>query len=582
MTDYEDTVEDHYGEHTIHFVHFSVQEYLLKVNYATIQQLQECRLPDSRYSHERLTQVCLKYLCYKDFQQEKNSTSEQFEEKIKRYAFLQYAGVYWGHHSQKCKPLRSETISLCNKLLDPSGFRWLSYSEVVGGNANLSFKNFISKFRNSYPSPLFYASLWGITETVHFLMDKGEDINHIGGLYGSPLGAAAAHGHQNVVSLLIEEGANVNIIGGRYGTAVQTAAAQGEAKILEILLENNAEVNLIGDRSPACRSPASALVLASKIANKKKSESTIRLLVDAGADLNATDTKGGTALHAAALSGSMNVLKLLIKNNAKLDLQDDEGSTPLLLSLLQSRHDVAKYLIESGADLNVNNNYGVAPIHVAIPQGPTLLNTLLCHNLDVNVKDDEGRTALHLAVDENYGSAVELLVAHNANVNVPDEDGCTPLHLAKLHSDRRIVTMDEQATVLQEALMEWKIDDNEALSGQITKESVLTEETKLMLQMAVISGHKHMVELLIENGALLDAVDSSGYTPLHDAVMNGDFAKVLLLLGCGADVETKDNRERTPLRLAVEFSNNEDNEIINLLRIYEQIKQHAKQPDELP
>lgn len=191
VTDYEDPVEDNYGEHTIHFIHFSVQEYLLKVNYATIQQLQDCRLTDSRYSHERLTKVCLKYLCYNDFQQEKNSTSEQFKEKIRKYAFLQYAGVEWGHHSRKCKPLCSETIDLCNKLLDPSGSRWLSYSEVVGGNANLSFENFISKFRNSYPSPLFYASLWGITETVHFLMDQGEDINHIGGLYGSPLGAAS-------------------------------------------------------------------------------------------------------------------------------------------------------------------------------------------------------------------------------------------------------------------------------------------------------------------------------------------------------------------------------------------------------
>lgn len=348
------------------------------------------------------------------------------------------------------------------------------------------------------------------------------------------------------------------------------AAARGEAKVLDILLKNNAEVNLIGDRSPACWSPASALVLASRIGNKKKSESAIGLLVDAGADLNATDTEGGTALHAAALSGSMNVLKLLIKNNAKLDLQDDEGSTPLLLALLQSRHGVAKYLIESGADLNMKDNYGVAPIHVAISQGPTLLDTLLCHNLDVNVKDDEGRTALHLAVDDNYFSAVELLVAHNANVNISDEDGSTPLHLAKLNSNRGIFTMDEQVNVLQEALMEWKIDANEALSGQIAKESVLTEETQSMLQIAVISGRKQVVDLLIENGALLDAEDNSGCTPLHEAVMNGDFAKVLLLLERGADVKTKDNRERTPLRLAAELSNNEDNEIINLLRIYEQ------------
>lgn len=574
-TDDEDKVEDTYGEHTIHFIHFSVQEYLLKVDYTTIQPLQACRLAESRYSRERLTQVCLKYLCYRDFRQEKNSTLEQFEEKIRKYAFLQYAGVYWGHHAHDSKPLCPESIKLCNKLLDPSGLRWLSYSEVVGGNANLSFKRFISTFRNSYPSPLFYASLWGITETMHFLIDRGEDMNHVGGLYGSPLSAAAAHGHQDAVSLLIKKGANVNIVGGKYGTAIQTAAAQGKAKILENLLENKAEVNLVGGWSHT-----SALVLASKISNKKTSESVIRMLVDAGADLNATDPEGVTALHAAALNGSINVLKLLIDKNAKLDMQDVEGSTPLLLAMLQSRHTAAKCLIESGADLNVKNKYGEAPIHVAISQAQhTLLKTLLYHKVDVNLGNSEGRTALHYAVDDNDGPAAELLVAHNANVNAPDEDGCTPLHLAKLNSEQGALStliMDKAATILQEALMEWKIDDNEALSGQVAQESVLTEEAQLSLQMAVISGHKKAAEFLIEKGALVDAKDASGYTPLHEAVMNGDFAKALLLLEHGADLEAEDNHGRTPLRLFLEFSNDEGDEIVKLLRIYEQKKAAPK------
>lgn len=571
-TDDEEKGGNTYGNHTIHFIHFSVQEYLLKVNYATIQTLEEYRLTEHRYSQERLTQVCLRYLCYDDFQQMKNSTLDQFDEKIGKYAFLKYATICWGHHARDCKPLCPDSINLCNKLLDPSGFRWLSYSEVVGGNANLSFERFISTFRNAYPSPLFYASLWGITETMQFLIDKGEDINHIGGLYGSPLGAAAAHGHQDAVTLLIEKHANVNIVGGLYGTAVQTAAAQGKAKILEILLEKKAEVNLIGDRSHACRSPASALVLASKIANKKKCESVIRLLADAGADLNATDAEGGTALHAAASGGSMNVLKLLVDKNARLDIQDDDGSTPLLLALLQTRYDVAEYLIENGADLNMKDAYGVAPIHAAILQTqPKLLETLLCHKVDIHVKNDEGRTALHLAVGENDGLAVELLVAHNANVNTPDEEGSTPLHLAMLDSERGALSLrtpNEEATALEEALVEWRIDDNETLSGQIAKDCVLTEEAQLKLHIAVKSGRKQMAELLIENGALVNAKDNSGYTPLHDAVMNGDFAKVLLLLEHGADVEAKDNCGRTPLELAFELSDSEDNEIINLLEIY--------------
>ena len=580
-TDDEENGEDTYGEHTIHFIHFSVQEYLLKLDLATIQTLQECRLTDLQYSQERLTQICLRYLCYNDFQQKSNSSSEKFEERIRKYAFLQYAGIFWGHHARDCKPLCPDSINLCNKLLDPSGFRWLSYSEVVGGNANGSFKKFISRFHNSYPSPLFYASLWGITETMQFLIDQREDVNHIGGLYGSPLSAAAAHGHQDAVSLLIEKGANVNIMGGMFGTAVQTAAARGKAKIVEYLLDHKAEVNLMGGWSHA-----SALILASKLANKKTSESIIRLLVDAGADLNATDADGATALHAAAFSGSMNVLKLLVGNNAKLDLKDDEGSTPLLVAVLQGRHAAAKYLIESGANLNIKDRSGVAPIHAAISQAqPKLLNTLLCHQVDVNVKNEEGMTALHIAVDENDASAVELLIAHNANVNAPDRDGSTPLHLVELNSDRgalSLLNMDEEALTLQETLMELKLDDNEALQGRVARDSVLTAEAQRMLQAAVVSGRRQVAELLIEKGALVDAKDESGYTPLHEAVMNGDFAKILLLLQYGADMEAKDNRGRAPLSLALEFSSNGNDEFINLLRIYEHNRQRTTQPGELP
>ncbi|KAG7980330.1 hypothetical protein I3843_05G177400 [Carya illinoinensis] len=51
-------------------------------------------------------------------------------------------------------------------------------------------------------------------------------------------------------------------------------------------------------------------------------------------------------------------------------------------------------------------------------------------SISVNLKDSEGRTPLHWAVDRGHLNITELLVSRNANVNAKDDDGQTPLHYA--------------------------------------------------------------------------------------------------------------------------------------------------------
>lgn len=50
--------------------------------------------------------------------------------------------------------------------------------------------------------------------------------------------------------------------------------------------------------------------------------------------------------------------------------------------------------------------------------------------VSVDLKDSEGRTPLHWAVDRGHSNIAELLVSRNANVNAKDNEGQTPLHYA--------------------------------------------------------------------------------------------------------------------------------------------------------
>jgi len=57
----------------------------------------------------------------------------------------------------------------------------------------------------------------------------------------------------------------------------------------------------------------------------------------------------------------------------------------------------------------------------------------------INVKDKEGRTALHYACDRENTELVQLLLEHNADVNLEDEEGETALHYACLVGNLNIV-----------------------------------------------------------------------------------------------------------------------------------------------
>ena len=57
-------------------------------------------------------------------------------------------------------------------------------------------------------SPLYYASLAGLIESVRLLLEKGPDVNAQSGRYGNALQAASSGGHDQIVQRLLEKGAD--------------------------------------------------------------------------------------------------------------------------------------------------------------------------------------------------------------------------------------------------------------------------------------------------------------------------------------------------------------------------------------
>lgn len=69
------------------------------------------------------------------------------------------------------------------------------------------------------------------------------------------------------------------------------------------------------------------------------------------------------------------------------------------------------------------------------------IKTLLLHDVDINLQDNDGWTPLHLAVQSRRTDVVRLLLMKGADKTLKNQDGLTPLELC-LHSGRDTKTYE--------------------------------------------------------------------------------------------------------------------------------------------
>lgn len=380
-----------------------------------------------------------------------------------------------------------------------------------------------------------------------------------------------------------------------------------------------------GELSPSQKdkSHTTALMYA---AGWNKDPGAVSALLEKTSDVNARNSNGETALTiAAGNSSTPEVIGLLIKAGAKIDYRtsrpdlgkgERDGWTPIryacantstgvagvikallaadksvkmtdvLFWALQSNTnpDAVAAIIAAGADVtqkdaNSKNAYMYALDNANPVPFIAVIKKAEPKKADIiNAKDRSGNTALITAITSKKDVAVlSKLIECGADVSATDEKGNDALMVAAFHAtDPAVIT----------ALIKAKSDVNrqnnngttplifalcrenaapgivKALLDNGAKANKKNKDDQTPLMYAITKGSKEIVEMLIECGADVNAVEKTvNNTPLIIAAKSPHSPEIAeLLLKAGANAERKDSYDKTAFYYAksnTAFTNSE-------------------------
>ncbi|MCC6536635.1 MAG: ankyrin repeat domain-containing protein [Bryobacterales bacterium] len=365
--------------------------------------------------------------------------------------------------------------------------------------------------------------------------------------YGvTPLSLACTNGSPTMVSLLLAAGAKTQTLLPGGESPLMTCARTGNPAAVQLLLDAGAAVN---HKEP--RRGQTALMWAAAEGNT----AVVEMLLKAGADPKARLLSGYTAFLFAVRHGRLDTVRALLKAGAdanerikpspaagRINGAPRAGTSALLLATINGHFETGTLLLEHGALPN-DLETGWAPLHALHgvrrpgggdnnppPRGSGAMTSLEFvrklkeHGADLNLRmtkkiavgmtalNTAGATAFLLAARGGDAEMMRLLASLGADPKIPNEDGATPLIVAAGLGTR---------------------SPGEDAGG----------EAEVM----------EAVEMALELGNQIDAVDNNGETAMHGAAYKNLPGVVELLARRGANIKVwnqPNKRGWSPLAIA--------------------------------
>lgn len=141
-------------------------------------------------------------------------------------------------------------------------------------------------------------------------------------------------------------------------------------------------------------------------------------------EINSCDDKGNTALHRATARGALDIVKLLIRKGANPNLHNIADSTPLHYAIENHKDEIVDVLLAYKSTDIEDPQWGDTPLHVAVKSNsPTILKKLLKAGAKVNALNKEGLTPLIVAAGMGNVDILKLLTDNGGDWSAKDNSG---------------------------------------------------------------------------------------------------------------------------------------------------------------
>ena len=404
-------------------------------------------------------------------------------------------------------------------------------------------------------TPLALAAANGSAPVIRTLLDAGVDADAASHEGQTALMTAARNGRVEAIEVLLDHGADVHAVEPFRGqTALMWAAGEGNSDAVARLIRAGAGVHARSERG---YTPLLFAVLNDRI-------ETSRVLLDLGADVNDAAPDGTSALNMAAVNAYYDLASVLVDHGADPNAPDARGSTLHTLAWLNkpgatgsaavggdltgppmprgrtTALELAEKLLQHGADPDIRVDWEDRPfdkLGAAVTNPPNI-------QLGRHILSYVGATPYWLAANNGDVALMRVLLEYGADPMIPNRFGVTPLMVAaglnyyegetpgpftgtpeaeRLEAVRLAhesgnaidaradfgdypILGDPEYTIIYYPT---NIDD---LAGLGVGDPRWDGSTAL--HGAVVSGQPSIARYLIEQGADVDAVNDSGWTPL--------------------------------------------------------------------
>ncbi|CAG8138928.1 unnamed protein product [Penicillium salamii] len=230
--------EVHIGLRTVHLAHFSVKEYLLR-NMPFDSSIPTFQPSTESIENNIFSKMCL---CYVNIPTVWSSGSTLRDDQVFG-SFLDYAAGHWYKYYAMDELDDSRAVDHMNAFFDSSNPAWDSWRRWMEDNDKVpAMMNMGNK---SIPgSPLFYAVLVHLPDTVRYLIEKkGFRPNEYFSFGWTALTLACYRGDLETTQVLLDAGANVNTLDHDDWMPLHFASAGGYTDLAKLLLEAGAETN---------------------------------------------------------------------------------------------------------------------------------------------------------------------------------------------------------------------------------------------------------------------------------------------------------------------------------------------------